>query len=147
MHLKAVSVPRILIADPWCPHFIYSIVTRRYNCERKYWEIYFPPCVSFLWATEMSCTVKQTIRTELNIELHCERANQCRARHYIHDPSNKPVTDHFILGRNPRVVNGPIKRFWFLPLPNPHTFYVDIREQFKNIVSMRSMAPLRKQFL
>ncbi len=60
---------RILIAAPWCPHFIYSIITQRYNCARKYWNIYFP-CVSFLWANEMSRTVKHRIRAELNIIIH-----------------------------------------------------------------------------
>ncbi len=74
-------MPRILIAAPWCPHFIYSIITQRYNCARKYWNIYFP-CVSFLWATEMSCTVKQPIRAELNTEPHCETTNQSRAQHW-----------------------------------------------------------------
>ncbi len=81
MHLKAVSMPRTLIAAPWCPHFIYSITTRWYNCKRKYWNIHFP-CVSFLWATEMSHTVKQPIRADLNIEPHCETASQSRAQHW-----------------------------------------------------------------
>ncbi len=78
--------------------FFYSIITQRYNCARKYWNIYFPPCVSFLlcellkWATlwnsqseqssTLSHTVKQPIRAELNIELHCETANQSRAQHW-----------------------------------------------------------------
>ncbi len=82
---KTVSMPRILIAAPWCPHFIYSIITQWYNCKRKYWNIYFP-CVSFLlcellkWAalwnsqseqsSTLSCTVKQPIRAELNIIIH-----------------------------------------------------------------------------
>ncbi len=151
-----------------CPHFIYSIITQRYNCAKKYWNIYFP-CVSFLWASEMSCTVKQPIRAELNIELHCETANQSRAQQWftlwnsqseqsstlsrtVKQPiraelnielhcetanqsraqqwftlwnsqseqsstllfmtlPNKPITDRFILGRNPRVVNGHVKLF------------------------------------
>ncbi len=62
--------------------------------------------------------MKQPIRAELNI--------------IIHDPSNKPITDRFILGRNPRVVNGHVTVSGeFLHLTKPHTFYVDIREQFK----------------
>ncbi len=151
----------ILIAAPWWPHFIYSIITQLYNCARKYWNIYFP-CVSFLlWATEMSHTVKQPIRAELNIEPRCETANQSRAQHWaalwnsqseqsstlsrtVKQPiraelnieprcetanqsraqhcaalwnsqseqsstllfmtlPNKPITDRFILGRNPRL--------------------------------------------
>ncbi len=72
VHLKAVSMPSILIAASWCPHFIFSIITQRYNCARMYWNIYFP-CVSFLlcekWA-EMSRNVKQPIRAELNIIIH-----------------------------------------------------------------------------
>ncbi len=75
------NAPRINCG--WCPHFIYSIITRLYNCERKYWNIYFPPCVSFLlWATEISRTVKQPISAELNIEPHCETTNQSRAHYY-----------------------------------------------------------------
>ncbi len=45
---------------------------------------------------------------------------------------NKVITDHFIIGTNPRVLNGhKTVSGEFLPLPKPHTFYVDIREQFK----------------
>ncbi len=56
----------------------------------------------------MSRTVKQPIRAELNIEPHCESANQSRAQEstllFMTFP-NKPITDCFTLGRNPRVVN------------------------------------------
>ncbi len=92
MHLKAVSMPSILIEAPW----IYRIITQQYNCARYYWNIYFP-CVSFLWATEMSRTVKQPIRAELNI--------------IFMTLPNKPITDCFILGTNSRVVNGHVKLF------------------------------------
>uniref|UniRef100_A0A672PJ88 Phosphatidylinositide phosphatase SAC1-A-like n=1 Tax=Sinocyclocheilus grahami TaxID=75366 RepID=A0A672PJ88_SINGR len=42
---------------------------------------------------------------------------------------NKVKTDHFILGTNPRVINGHVKPLleMFLPLPKPHTFYADQR--------------------
>ncbi len=156
--------------SPWCPQFIYSIITLRYNCTRKYWNIYIP-CVSFLlcellkWATlwnsqseqsstlsltvkqpiraelnleqhsetanqsraepwaalwnsqseqssTLSSTVKQPIRAELNLEPHCETANQSRAQHYYSWPFQiKEITDTFILGTNPRVVNGHVKPF------------------------------------
>ncbi len=76
---KAVSMPRVLITAHWCPRFIYSIITRRYNCKRKYLYIYFPPCVSLLL---MSGTVKQPIRGELNIKECRETANQSRAHYY-----------------------------------------------------------------
>ncbi len=98
MHSKAVSMPCILIAAPWCPHFIYSVTTQQFNCERKKLNIYFPSSVSFLlcellkWAalwnsqseqsSTLSRTVKQPIRAELNIEPHCETANQSRAQHW-----------------------------------------------------------------
>ncbi len=105
MHLKAVSMPCILIAAPWCPYFIYSIITQRYNCARKYWNIYiyfykyiyiyfpvFPSSELVKWAalwnsqSEQSSTlsraVKQPIRAELNIEPRCETANQSRAQHW-----------------------------------------------------------------
>ncbi len=46
------------------------------------------------------------------------------------------ITDRFILGRNPRVVNRLINCFWeFFPLPKPHTFYIDIREQLKYCIN------------
>ncbi len=120
VRLKAVSMPCILIAAPWCPHFIYSIITQRYNCVRKYWNIYFL-CVSFLlcellkWGTLWNSQSEQS-STLLFITL-----------------PNKAITDSFILGRNTRVLNGHVKPFLeiFLPLPKPYTFYVDIREQFK----------------
>ncbi len=59
----------------------------------------------------MSSTVNQPIRAELNIEQHFETANQSRV--IIHDYSllNKVITDHLILGRNSRVVNGHEKLF------------------------------------
>ncbi len=84
MHLKAVSVPRILIAVHRCRHFIYTIITPKNNCARKYWNIYFPvfpSCELLKWAalgnsqSEQSRTVKQPIRAEP----HCETANQSRA--------------------------------------------------------------------
>ncbi len=80
----------------------------------------------FLWATEMSRTVKQPIRAELNIEPHFETANQSRAQHWaalwnsqseqsstllFTTLPNKPIADSLILGRNPRVVNGHVKLF------------------------------------
>ncbi len=34
-------MPCILVAAHWCPQFIYSIITQRFNCERKYWNIIF----------------------------------------------------------------------------------------------------------
>ncbi len=89
-------MPYILIVSPWCLYFIYNIITQRYICKRKYWNIYFP--VSFLlcellkWAalwnsqseqsSTLSRTVKQPIRAELNNEPHCETANQSRAQHW-----------------------------------------------------------------
>ncbi len=80
-----------------------------YNCERKYWymSLCFLP-VSY-W-----------------IELHCVTANQSRAQHWAAQWNSqseqsstllfmtlphKPITDRFILGRNPRVLNGHVKPF------------------------------------
>ncbi len=100
----------------------------------------------------MSCTVKQPIRAELNIEPQCEAANQSRAQHWaalwnrqseqsstllFMTLPNKPITDHFILGRNPRVLK--------LFLENFCTYLSHILYQRKklNIVSMHSMAPLK----
>ncbi len=46
-------------------------------------EIYISLCfLPAVWATEMSRTVKQPIRVELNNEPHCETANQSRAQHW-----------------------------------------------------------------
>ncbi len=56
----------ILIAAPWCPHFIYSIITQNIKLREKVLKYIF----SFLWATEMSPSVKQPIRAELNIIIH-----------------------------------------------------------------------------
>ncbi len=59
-------------------------------------------------------------------EPHCEPANQSRAQHWaalwnsqseqsstllVMTLPNKVITDHFILGTNPRVVNGHVKPF------------------------------------
>ncbi len=55
----------ILIATPWCPNFIYSIITQNIKLHEKVLKYIF-----FLWATEMSRTVKQPIRAELNIIIH-----------------------------------------------------------------------------
>ncbi len=44
--------------------------------------IIFSVFPSAVWATEMSRTVKEPIRVELNIDLHCESANQNRAKHW-----------------------------------------------------------------
>ncbi len=92
-----------------------------------------------VWATEMSHTVKQPIRAELNIEPRCKTANQSkalvprcktanqsRAQHWaalwnsqseqsstllFMTLPNKVITDHLILGTNSRGVNGHVKLF------------------------------------
>ncbi len=98
-------------------------------------------------SSSLSRTVKQPIRAELIIEPHSETANQSRAHHWAAQWNSqseqsstllfitlphKPITDRFILGRNPRVLNGHVKPFLenFCPCLR-HTFYVDIREKFK----------------
>ncbi len=58
--------------------------------------------IFLLRATEMSRTVKQPIRAELHINFH-------------DPPNNSPFHSEVVV----------------LLLPKPHTFYVDIREQFK----------------
>ncbi len=148
MHLKAVSVPRILIAVHRCRHFIYTIITPKNNCARKYWNVYFPvfpSCELLKWAalgnsqSEQSRTVKQPIRAEP----HCEIANQSRAALWNSQSEqsstslfmtlpNKPITDLFILGRNTRVVNAHVKPFLdhFCPYLS-HIPSIDIREQIK----------------
>ncbi len=117
----------------------------------------FPSCELLNWATlcnsqseqssSLSRTVKQPIRAELNIEPHSETANQSRAQHWAAQWNSqseqsstllfmtlphKPITDRLFLGRNPWVLNGHVKLFMenFCPYLR-HTFYVDIREQFK----------------
>ncbi len=91
-------MPRILIADPWCPHFIYSIITQRYNCERKNWNIYFP-CVSFLLCELLKWAALWNSQSEQSSTL------------LFMTLPNKPITDRFILGTNPRVVNAHVKQF------------------------------------
>ncbi len=103
----------ILIAAPWCPHVIYSIITQRYNCARKYWNIYFP------WISFLLCEL-------LKWAALWKTANQSRAQHWAAEWNsqseqsstllfmtlpNKPITDHFVLGTNPRVVNGHVKPY------------------------------------
>ncbi len=127
MHSKAVSMPRILIAAPWCPHFIYSIITQLYNCARKYWNIYFP-CVSFLLCELLKWAALWNSQSEQSSTL------------LFMPLPNKVITDHFILGRNPRVVNGHVKQFLDHFCPYLAT-YLLCRQPFK-IVSMHSMAPL-----
>ncbi len=123
------------------PHFIFSIITPQYNYEKVL------KCIlSLCFLPAVFHTVKQPIRAELIIEPHCETANQSRAHFWaalsngqseqsstllIMTLLNKVITDYFILGPNPRVLNGLTVSGEFLPLPKPHTFYVDIREQFK----------------
>ncbi len=63
----------ILIAAPWCPHFIYSIITQRYNCARKYWNIYF----SFLLCELMKWAALW------------KTANQSRAQHWAAEWNNQ----------------------------------------------------------
>ncbi len=114
--LESSSNACILIVAPWCPHFIYSIITQRYNCARKYWNIYFP-CDSFLqcellkWATLWNSQSEQS-PTLLFMTL-----------------PNKVITDHFILGTNPRGLNGHVKPF--LEIFCPYLSHItSIREQF-----------------
>ncbi len=96
MLLKAVSVPSILIVAPWYPHFIYSIITQRYNCARKYWNIYFP-CDSFLWATEISCTVKHYNNSDEKKRsgqtIHSIVQCECRMLEYEHLFRHHPGAD------------------------------------------------------
>ncbi len=143
-------MPHILVS-PWCLHFIYNIITQRYICKRKYWNIYFPVfpscCVSYWnephcetanqsraqqWATlwnsqseqssTLSRTVKQPIKAELNIIIHDE---------WIKTLPNKVITDHFILRTNPRVVNGHVSLLETCCPYLSHIHSMLIREQFK----------------
>ncbi len=128
-----------------------------------------------VWATEMSHTVKQPIRAELNLEPHCETANQSRAQPWaslwnsqseqsstlsltVKQPIRaelnlisplyyKVITDHFILGTNPRVLNGHVKPFLEMFCPYlSHLPSMYISKNNLNIVSMHSMALLKYLF-
>ncbi len=80
------------------PAFNYSIITQWYNCVRKYWNIYFPS-VSFLLCEQLKWAALWNSQSE-----------QSSILLFMTLP-NKVITDHFILGRNPRVVNGHVKPF------------------------------------
>ncbi len=127
-----------------------------------------------LWSSQseqsstLSSTVKQPIRAELNIEQHCETANQSRAQHWaalwssqseqsstLSRAVKQPIRAKLNVETHCETANRSRAQHWaalwssvsgeFLPLPKPHTFYVDIREQFKISYQCILQAPLKLQ--